>query len=286
MIELWLIYGLVGAFVNGLFNTYQKVLTNNGRSPIEILVSMHTVAFVVLVPTLVIYNPVFSWELSGLLILTGALNGLSFYYLAIAYDYGALSIVAPLRGITPILVAFIEPFVFPDFGYNYALVIASFLVGLGIYILLYEDSITKPITRIKDKGVSRGILSAAIISLAVLVDRYALLETSIEPEPYAALVVFSSLVASLIITWKVSDIQNVLKFDREILPIGILRAISIFMVFGALSLAQGTKVNIILQLGVIIATIAGGGLLGEENIIRRILGVILILVAAVIVATT
>lgn len=117
MIELWLIYGLVGAFINGLFNTYQKVLTNNGRSPIEILVSMHTVALVILLPTLVVYNLVFSWELFGLLVLTGALNGLSFYYLAIAYDYGALSIVAPLRGIKPILVAFIGPFVFPDFGY-------------------------------------------------------------------------------------------------------------------------------------------------------------------------
>lgn len=286
MIEVWLIYGLVGAFVNGLFNTYQKVLTNNGRSPIEILVSMHTVAFVILSPTLVIYRPSFSWELLGLLILTGVLNGLSFYYLAIAYDYGALSIVAPLRGITPILVAFMEPLVFSDFGYDYILVIASFLVGLGIYVLLYEDSITKPITRIKDEGVSRGLLSAAIISLAVLVDRYALTETSVEPEPYAALVVFGSLVASLIITWRVSDIQESLNFDREILPIGVLRAVSIFMVFGALSLTEGTKVNIILQLGVIIATIAGGGLLGEDNIIRRILGVILILIAAFIVATT
>lgn len=286
MIEVWLIYGLVGAFVNGLFNTYQKVLTNNGRSPVEILVSMHTVAFVILSPTLVIYRPSFSWELLGLLILTGVLNGLSFYYLAIAYDYGALSIVAPLRGITPILVAFMEPLVFSDFGYDYILVIASFLVGLGIYVLLYEDSITKPITRIKDEGVSRGLLSAAIISLAVLVDRYALIETSVEPEPYAALVVFGSLVASLVITWRVSDIQESLNFDREILPIGVLRAVSIFMVFGALSLTEGTKVNIILQLGVIIATIAGGSLLGEDNIIRRILGVILILIAAFIVATT
>lgn len=284
MIEVWVLYGLAAAATNGLFNTYQKILTSNGRDPVQILLIMHLIAFILLSPTLFIYPPAVTTELLGLLLLTGILNGLSFWYLAVAYESGALSIVAPLRGITPILVALVEPLVFPDFQYKYALIFASVLVGLGLYVLLYEDSVLKPIQRVRNKGVRKGIMSSAIISVAVIVDRYALVNTSVEPESYATLVIFSALVASFIITWKISDIKEAVTFDREILPIGILRALSIFLAFGALSLAEGTRVNIILQLGIIIATVAGGGILKENNIIRRVIGALFIVASAVLVA--
>jgi hypothetical protein len=77
MIEVWLLYELA-AVTSGLFNNYQKILTNNGRDPVQILLIMHLIASVLLSLTLLINSPPVTTELLGLILLTGILNGLSF----------------------------------------------------------------------------------------------------------------------------------------------------------------------------------------------------------------
>lgn len=283
--DLWIIFGLCGAFLVGLFNIYQKKLINVEISPIKIAVQMHLIGGLIGLPILIYLFSGWTQTVIILLALTGLSNGLSFWFLAEAYGYDSLSIIAPLRGVTPLLVAFIEPLVFQELQYERSLIIASIVVALGLYILLYEDSPLKSLKRINTPGVLIGILSAAVISVAVLIDRYAMTTTDMSPVVYAVFVIWFSLGYLLFITAirKQYNFKYVIKPTLKMIPLGFFRFTSAALAISALTLIEGTRLNILWQFGYVVAAIFGGKLLGESNLLRRGIGAILILLATVIV---
>ena len=281
MVELWIIVGLAGSFAVGLFNLYQKYVIERGQTPLQVITGMHLVASVLLLSTLLFAPVFFSVKMALLLVASGIINGISFWLLAIAYEQDSLSLIAPLRGVTPIFVAFFEPIVFQNLNYKLSLVFSSFVVAFGIYILLYEDSFVAPLKRLSDRGVSRGVISAIIIAFAVLIDRYAIVNTGVEPVTYSMYLMIAAFVSSFIISVHFSESRatDMLIPDAKIIPLGFLRALYVVLAFTTLSLVEGTRFTIIWQIGTMIAAIAGGSLLNEDDLVRKSIGAGMILIA-------
>lgn len=283
-VDTWVILGLAGALTIGFFNIYQKYLVNKGQNPKNIIVDMHSIGFLVLIiPSLFVpFN--ISADIILLFIGSGVLNGISFWYLASAYEDGDLSLIAPLRGLTPIIVAALEPIVFSDVQYEIVLVVASIVVAIGLYVLTYEDSLKGTAKRIVEGDIKKGLISSSVIAFAVIVDRFAIVETEVHPVQYAMYLMLSALFFSIIIAYKKSDqsVQQILIPDSIAIPLGIMRGMSVSLAFGAFLFVEGTRVNIVWQLGAVIATLFGGTVLKEDDLLIRIVGVILIISGAVI----
>lgn len=307
IIENWAIIGLIGAGIVAVFNIYQKYIIEKGYEPLEIALQMHLVGSIVMAVvisfleygedvgnsysadiygSISVYLPgIPETGLLALIVATGVVNALSFWLLASAYSDGALSVIAPLRGVTPIIVAFIEPLFFSSVGYEFTLIISSIIVAIGVYVVLYEDNVYEPIKRISDIGVMKGILSAAIIAMAVLIDRYSMVNYEITPVGYTGALIISTLVFTFAITLilKGKEALHKVELNSETAVLGIIRTSSVVFAITALSLVEGTRVNVVWQMSVVLAAVFGGSLLSEENLIRRGVGASLIIVAAAIV---
>lgn len=282
MVELWLLIGLVTPFVVAIFYTMQKQLTNT-YTPLEVSVSMHIVPTITLSVFLVIYPylPNKSFLLFGGL--SGLINAISFILLTKAYSKDALSVIAPLRGITPIVVASIEPLVFTSIMYNETILLASVLVAVGIYIIFYEDSIVKPFKDLFNSGPLFGLFSAIVIAFAVLVDRTVLVNYSIHPLTYTFYVSFFTLFWLLLYTVIYGEsIQETIIKTQDTVKIGALRTLTLSLGLGLLSLVSGSLMNILWQLNIVITVIIGGRLIGEKNTKRRIIGSVIIVLAVIL----
>lgn len=284
IVDTWVLLGLTGALAIGFFNIYQKYLINEGHNPKNIIVDMHTVgAMVLIIPALLVpFN--INTEIILLFVGSGLLNGISFWLLALAYEDGDLSLIAPLRGLTPILVAALEPLVFLDVQYELALILASIVVAIGLYVLTYEDSLKQTARRIMKGDIKKGLISSSVIAFAVIVDRYAIVETELHPVLYALYLMLSAIMFSTIIAYKKSDqsIQDIVIPEPITIPLGVLRGVSVSLAFGAFLFVEGTRVNIVWQLGAVIATLFGGTVLKEDDLLTRTIGVILIVMGAVV----
>lgn len=286
MLKTWVIIGIFAAVANSLFNIYQKKTVSNNQTPIQVALNMHIIGAVLLSPVVAIFDINIQTDVILILIFSGLLNALSFVLLAKAYNSQSISIVAPLRGVTPIAIAVIEPIFNRSIQYSISLLGASVLVACGIYILLYKDSLYEPIKRIKDKGVQFGVGSALIISIAAVADKKAIEITEVKPIVYALYLLFvTSLFITSYILLKKENLSDKIVLDRDSCIVGTLRAVVISLVFISISLAAATKINILLQSGTVIAVVLGGRLFEESDLLLKSAGAVLILIACVIVIT-
>lgn len=286
LIEVWVVFGLLGAFFTGVFNIYQKQLIDTGISPIGLITSIHFVSMGILSIAALVYPHIPSMQLLGIIIATGVSNALSWLAIATAYGDEAVSLIAPLRGITPVFVAFVEPLLFASLTYTPRYIFASLLVCIGIYITLYDSHPLTPLRRLTDKSVQLGLVSGIIISVSVLLDRYALQTFDIHPLTYGFyLLTFAFISLSLIVYFNTdhSLTHDAIIVNRQVISISILRAIIIGFALNVLALVEGTRMNILWQLNVIIASVIGGKLIQEEHLLRRGIGAICIFISALIV---
>lgn len=286
MLEPWVLFAIAGAVSLGLFNITKKQVMGQDTSALRVDAQMHILAALPMIAVLAISYPFeFSMEFVGFLLASGLVNAVSFWLLATAYENGALSLIAPLRGVTPVAVGLIEPLVFPELGYQLSLVIASVAVGVGLYVLLYEDTWLGPIRKLSEDGVYQGLLSAGFISVAILIDRFAMTATGVEPNTYAAYLTLTITVITvgMFVLFDGTPISKLTEVNLQVASLGFFRFANILLGLTALSLVAGTKVNIVWQLGIVLAALVGGKLLSEENLIRKAVGASMIVAAAAIV---
>lgn len=284
MVEQWILIALTGAVCSGLFNIYQKQLLTTDFEPLELVFVTNIFAALLLSPIVLLADVQASVTLLVFATASGLVNAVSFVLLAKAYNTGSLSLVAPLRGIVPVLVAAVEPLFFARLDYTRSLLLASGIVGIGLYVLFYEESIFRPIRRLQDRSVQVGLASSVVIVFAVLIDARALVTTDINPILYALyLTVTTVFFLSLVPLFRRNNPVEQFRADRRAVVIGLLRGLNLALIFGALSITAATRVNIVLQLGPVIAAVVGGSLFNESNLLVRTLGSVLILSSSIIV---
>lgn len=285
MVELWVVTGVIACVAISVFNLLQKQLVDS-YSPITVAYSTNSIAAVFLLPIAGYYllsgavDPIVLVFLAA----TGGFNAISFYLLPLALSKEDLGIIAPTRGVTPITVAIIEPIVFFNLEYSIELLGAGVLAGLGLYIAFSENGLLTPIKQLQSVGVLFGFGSAISISGAVLVDRFALHTVGISPYVYGFGIALVTAGFIFILRGYRLNTYTVIP-EKAFIPVGISRSISLFAGVYTLSLASGTRYNVLVQLAIPLSVILGYLFLNEKRFTARqlvgslfiILGVYLVL---------
>jgi drug/metabolite transporter (DMT)-like permease len=267
------------------FNIWQKIAVEtideftvtlqSHLLPIPVLVGT-----VFLTPTVIPKKPVI-----GLIVLSGLSNAASYYLLAKALKREDVSIIAPLRAILPILLAFIEPLIF-GFSYRSIILIASILTASGIYVLLSEDEFLAPIKNLERRGIQYGFLSPIVIILAVFSDRFAFTVYGANPLTYSFFIVVSTTIALLIIfAFKDfnASLRTAITPTKKTLPLGFFRGLAIFSALYSISLTTGTNLTIVNQLGLLLPVVIGGLSFNEKYTVRRIIGAVAVICGSLLV---
>lgn len=267
--ELWLITGLLVCLALGAFNTLQKHLVSN-YSPVTVGYSTNFIASLFLAPVAIYYflQSGFPLKALGFLVLTGVFNALSFYLLPLALSKEDLGVIAPTRGVSPISIAIIEPLFFVGLAYDINLIAAGLLAGIGLYIANSEEGLMTPIKNLQSPGVLYGLASATCISGAVLADRYAVHSVGAKPQVYAfGLVAITSLFLAVLRLYK--EGQTSLIPEKEFIPVGMARAVTVGAGIFTLSIATGTQFNVLVQLSIPLSVLLGYLFLGERKFTGR-----------------
>lgn len=295
MLPLWIITGGIAVIALVGFNTFQKILVDD-YGPLDVAYYTNLIAAIILSPIAIYFFNIenFGIEAIIILVLSGVFNALGFYFLPLALAEEDLGIISQTKGITPILLAFVEPIIFFNLDYDPVLIVSGLLAGLGLYISFSEDSLVKPIKRISSTGVQLGLASAAVVSFAILVDRFAVTNIGAAPQMYAF--ALASITAFFIALMRVKnpldrffdtdleDTSNLIP-PREFIPIGICRSGTIGVGLYTLTITTGTEYTILVQLAIPLSVVSAYLFLGENDFtIRRIIGALIIVSAIYLVA--
>jgi drug/metabolite transporter (DMT)-like permease len=198
------------------------------------------------------------------------------YFLSLqkGYAVGDLSVVYPLaRGTGPLLASAAAVVLFGERPSTVA-VLGTLLIGGGVVVLAWEPGGDNALGTLKNKrlGVAYGLLTGAFIASYTLWDKQAVSGLALPPILYywAALSVQALLLAPVALRRK-GEVQAAWRAHRpEVLGVAILSPLSYLLVLTALVFAPVSHVAPAREVGILIGTAMGGGLLGEGSAPRRL----------------
>lgn len=211
----------------------------------------------------------------------GAITTLASWLLIEALKRDDVSVVGPVVSLTPLWVAFTEPLI-TDAGWEQDLIFGAVLVVAGVYLVLFEEDLFHPFRRLSDTGVILAILGSFSFA-GVAVFQHRLLDQT----GNALGISLGTVIASWLffaVLWLVlrGSPRRALKFHRLILPLAVFRLGTNLSFVQAVQGSDATTVEVIAQLSNL-GSVAGGSLFGEEHLLKRGAGAVLILVAVFIV---
>lgn len=284
LVEPWLLLGLLTAIAIGGINAYQKHLMNGDESPITVSFQSNLTA----VPLTLGLLAVVGLQLPplpglGLAALSGVANAGALYLFAVALDRADLSLVAPFQGLSPIVLALVEPLVLMQASYSAVTAVASVLAGIGGYVLMSDKSLTKPLKRITNTAPLLTLVGVCLIATAMLIDRYAV-NAFIAPTRYPVYLVGFTTIGMFIVS--LSSITGEVSYrpTKAFVPLGAFRFMTILPGMIAFTMTTSTNVSILSQLGSVVAVVIGILAFGEEHPTTRLIGAVMLASAAAILA--
>lgn len=286
MFASWIATGVTAAVASASAATYQKRLLTDARtSPLEISYITNLVATIALLPVVVGLTTagVPSASISLPLVVSALSNVVGLLLFLSALDYGDLSVIGPLKGLIPVAVAVLEPFVFTT-AITPELATACLVTVVGTAILLGDDVGVRTVAaKFTNRGPLLGFASALLYAGAVLADSYAVAHSN--PFTYT-LTLSIAITLALIVTLAYkseSPTRTLTTIPRDHLPLGVFRAGAVFFGILTLSLTSATKATILLQLALLINVLIGVAMFKEGHLYKRAAGTLLILASIVLV---
>ena len=204
---------------------------------------------------------------------TGALHIGYFLFLQKGYEVGDLSVVYPLaRGTGPLLasgaaILFLGERAGPVAWTGILLIVA------GVFLLAWEPDGGRRSPAERRLGVIFGLLTGAFIAAYTLWDKYAVGNLLLSPVLYY----WGSLLVQTVVLLPVAlrrrgEIRAAWR-ERwpETLGVAVLSPVAYLLVLTALVFAPVSRVAPAREIGILIGTLLGGGLLAEEGLGRRLL---------------
>jgi drug/metabolite transporter (DMT)-like permease len=202
------------------------------------------------------------------------------YFLSLqkGYSVGDLSVVYPLaRGTGPLLASAAAVVLFGERPGPIA-VLGILLIGSGVYVLAWEPGggateISTAQKRARWLGVAYGLLAGAFIAGYTLWDKQAVSGLALSPVLYywAALVVETVILSPMALRHQ-DELRAAWRSHRsEALGVAVLSPLSYLLVLTALVFAPVSHVAPAREVGILIGTALGGGLLKEGGAQRRLL---------------
>lgn len=287
MFTPWLITGVAAALSSASGATYQKrLLTEDDTSALKMGYITNLVATIALLPIVFMLTsgapPLDS--ISMPLIISTVTNVVGLLLFLYALDDGELSVIGPMKGLIPVAVAVIEPFVFRT-TVTPELFTAVLVTVVGTFILLTDEtSILTFVRRLTNRGPLLAVASAMMYAGAILADRYAVSQT--DPYTYAltlSIAITAALIISLVYKSEMPTAE-LTTIPRDHVPLGLFRAGSVLFGLITLSLTTATRATILLQLALLINVLIGVALFKEGHLVKRSIGTVMLIVSIVIVA--
>jgi len=218
-----------------------------------------------------------------LLILSNFASVLAIWMFLIALDIGEMSVVTPLRRVSPVIVAIIEPF-FLALSYNPKITLGAVLCGAGAFITAVKtENMAAPLKDLKHTAALLAFGVAILKALSSVATVYLVQDIN-----YLFLSFFSLLSMAIgfgMVTYSEKNKINIAKItDPKISLVGVFAVITTVMMTYAYSLASATQVVTVKQTTIIFSILIGGKFFNEENMARKVIGSMLIIAAVVLVS--
>ena len=217
---------------------------------------------------------------------TGALHIGYFLLLQKGYQVGDLSVVYPLaRGTGPLLASGAAILLLGERAGPVAWA-GILLIVAGVSLLAWEPDGGGRSRRERRLGVVFGVLTGAFIAAYTLWDKYAVDDLLLSPVLYY----WGSLLVQTVVLLPVAlrrrgEIRGAWQARRpEALGVAVLSPVAYLLVLTALVFAPVSRVAPAREIGILIGTLLGGGLLAEEGLRRRLLASLCMVVGIVALA--
>jgi len=280
----WLAVALVAAGLNTAYQAFQKHLTLDYDGL--------ALSYITSVLGLLFMLPIGAWYVAtvdlgltpavvGVIIVSGLANIAAIYAFLSALAIEDLSVVAPLRQSTPVLVALAEPWVLAV-AFDPALVVAALAAAAGAYVLLAESPLA-PLRRFGHRATLLALAAAALFAVASLAARFVTVRV---PPLFYSFTVYLAMAVSFaaIRLYRSGGVPLRSLLRARLLALGALTATRTSVTYFAFSFpaASAAGVTVALQTSVVLNVLIGGMLFREEHVGRRLLGAGLIVAGVVL----
>ncbi len=282
--EIGILMALISAFTSSLRESIRKHISSDFSS-VEIGYMTQVYGAVILAPFASYYfiqsSITFTPELIlALLLSAGGVLSTTYIYVE-AMRISDLSVTEPLRQMTPLIVALLEPvFLATDFS---ATVLAAALLGaIGSYILVSDKGFRAPLQNLKNRGALMAVLVAVIFAVLAIAKRFG--STNIEPLLFTYFTYVIGLIGFWIWKKKKGDSPCIESFMRkDVATMGTVTAVGAVITIYAFSMISASEVVVIKQTSGIFGILIGRRFFKEEAIIRKLLGALVIITGVLIV---
>lgn len=288
---LWAALAIISGILFGLIGVVGKRLMQETSSV------TYTTIYTLLAATF--YLPFFLYFLStsgiqitSIVLIAFFISGLANITGFLAYNQsihaGKLSEEVPLSKLNPLFTAIIAV---PLLGETLSTlnITGILLVIAGTFTVLVNPF--KLVSSLKEKDSLRpagiAVLSAIIFSVAAVADRFA--TQIVDPTVYT-MMIFTFMVAGYMPLMNKREEKPYTEIKAQLFKHPFLYTLTGFMAIGAslaiftsFSLAEASRVIPLLQLQVLISVMAGGKLFKEEDIIRKLLGSLIMIGGIILV---
>lgn len=204
----------------------------------------------------------------------------SMYIYIEALRFTDLSIAAPLKQLTPVIVAIIEPLIL-TLSFSKWLFLASIFGATGAYILMSSKGFFQPLKNLKNKGAVLALSTAFIGAVYAISRRFG--TTNLDPLLYTYITYLIVLPMFYLMTRNNSSQIELNDFiGRYIIILAIINTASAVVGYYAFSLISASQVSVIKQFSVVLSILIGGKAFKEEGIIRKLIGGFVIILGVLI----
>ena len=266
---------LISGFLHAAWNLLAKRASGDASGPafVWLYSALATVIFAPLAAVVFVggerVGPV------GLLFVfgTGALHVGYFLSLQKGYQVGDLSVVYPLaRGTGPLLASGAAILLLGERAGPVAWA-SILLIVAGVFLLAWEPDGGRRSPGERRLGVVFGVLTGAFIAAYTLWDKHAVGDLALSPVLYY----WGSLLVQTVVLLPVAlrrreEIRGAWQARRpETLGVAVLSPVAYLLVLTALVFAPVSRVAPAREIGILIGTLLGGGMLAEGGLGRRLL---------------
>lgn len=275
---------MISAITRTFFYTYQKKLSMDGFTSLELSFFASLASLPLLIPLAfyTVYTNGFSFSLSVIswIFVIGLLNIAALWVYMEALAQTDLGIAGSLKRLTPATVAVFEP-LFLGTIFSPLVGIGCLLAGFGGYVLLLDGTdVFAPLRKLGDRGIQLGLLTAVAYGVASVGSRFG--ASNVSPYIFGA-IISVIMTAGFWFALKFSSGTSSFPSRKSFAVLGISNAFKNISIWVAYSLASATHVTTANQITVIFNILAGGYFLGEEDMWKKLAGASLILAGIALV---
>ena len=280
---MWIILSLLAALFSATAAIGEKkILLKEEALKFSLILSIFN--FLLIAPYLFRLNSI---SLESLLIIffKSILTSLAFLMIMKGLKSLKISSSLPILIFTPLFVALGEYIFFQSILKNIE-ILAMVIILLGTYLLLLNDvkSPLQPLSEIR-KG-SYGFLFSAVIlfTISSLIDKLIIIKAKVSPLDYISLNITFTAIIFVVIYLIFNKKKQKATLYRSLSPYLILSIITIaYKYFHIMAIKSGGPVSLVLSLkrtSILFATIIGGTIFKEGDLLKKSISVILMLIGA------